>query len=254
MVKRGERGFTLIEVIVSVAIMSAIVAGVSMTTITFLTHHQRSTSQNVVLTQVQNAGYWISRDVQVAETVTPGESNGFPLTLVIPVDTNPDNNYSVSYSFDSDKLIRQANGSSNTVIAEYINVEATTFSILASENYELLEKLTELYLNASNPDRQKIRIFLKDIKRWNEVFQHWRPNKNLITENPELYLKLLLANQSMLDGGPDYRDTILTLAPTWHMLEELGIDPEPIFQEAKAWGGDLEISINNVLHPELQSA
>ena len=138
--KRGERGFTLIEVIVSVAIMSAIVAGVSMTTATFLTHHQRSTSQNVVLTQVQNAGYWISRDVQVAETVTPGGSSGFPLTLVIPVDTDPDNDYSVSYSFDSDKLIRQVNGSSNIVIAEYIVVDDTSFSILVSENYEFTIK------------------------------------------------------------------------------------------------------------------
>ena len=125
---------------------------------------------------------------------------------------------------------------------------------VALENYELFERLTELYLNVSNPDKEKIREFLKNIKRWREAFQQWWPRKSLITENPERYLKILLAYFSMLNGGMDDRDTILTLAPTWHMMEEFGIDPKPSFLDAKSWGGDgtMEKIINNVLKPELR--
>jgi prepilin-type N-terminal cleavage/methylation domain-containing protein len=136
MMKRSERGFTLIEMLISLAIMSAIVGGVAMTTTALLTHPKRSTNQNIVLQQVQNAGYWISRDVQVAKTISYDAPNGFPLNLGIPVNTNPANDYSVSYFFDGNQLVT---GSSETVVANYIDIDNTTFNISASydNTYEL---------------------------------------------------------------------------------------------------------------------
>ena len=138
--KRGERGFTLIEVIISVAIMATIMGAITMTTIPLLTNPQRSSNYNIALQQVQNVGYWISRDVQMAKTVTPDVSGGFPLTLVIPVDTNPGNDQSVSYSFDGNNLERQVNGSAETLIAQYIDVAATTFSMVDANTYKLTVK------------------------------------------------------------------------------------------------------------------
>jgi len=138
--KRGEKGFTLIEVIISVAIMSSIIGAVTTTTMPLLTNPQRSSNHNIVLQQVQNAGYWISRDVQMAKTVTPGVSGGFPITLVIPVDTNPYNDETISYSFDDNNLERQVNGSTETMIAEYIDVADTTFSMVDSNTYQLTVK------------------------------------------------------------------------------------------------------------------
>lgn len=133
-------------------------------------------------------------------------------------------------------------------IIEMGEANSKTAKSVAAENYDLLEELTELYLNASNHDQEKIREFLKNIKRWREVFLKWWPRKSLMTENPEQYLKILLAHFSMLDGGADYRDTIMSLTPRWQIMVELGIDPEPIFRKALTWGGGLETPINNVLN------
>ena len=121
--KRGQRGFTLIEILVSIAIMASIVGGLSTATVSLITHHKSSTNQNLALNQVQNAGYWISRDVQVAKIIDYNESGAFPISLDIPIDTDPDNNYTVSYSIEGDTLIRQVSGSSGTLIADNINTD-----------------------------------------------------------------------------------------------------------------------------------
>lgn len=140
--RRGEKGFTLLEVVVGVAIMGIIAWPLAMAVMTILTNPERSTDHNIVLQQVQNAGYWVSRDVQVAKMVTPGANNGFPVTLVVPVDDNPANDYSIVYLFDDSKLKRQEYDStptlvSETLIADYVDTDNTTFSALAAGSYQL---------------------------------------------------------------------------------------------------------------------
>lgn len=142
MIQRTEKGFSLIEVIVGLAIISIIIVAMSMTITTIVTNSQGTTERSVVLRQVQNAGYSISHDVQMAENVTPDGTGGFPLTLDIPVDTDQNNDYSVDYLFDGDKIIRQVYDSSHTliketVVAEYIVVDETIFTALGSNTYEL---------------------------------------------------------------------------------------------------------------------
>lgn len=133
--KRGEKGFTLIEILIVLAISGAIIWPVTMATITLMTNPQRSTEQNVVLQEVQNVSYWISRDVQMARTVTPSEPNGFPLILDIPIDTDENNDYRIDYLFDGNKIKREVYDSSETLISEtfiadYINTDNTTFITL----------------------------------------------------------------------------------------------------------------------------
>jgi len=145
LIRRREKGFTLIEVIVGLAIMSVIILAMSMTITTIVTNSRGTTERSVVLRQVQNAGYSISRDVQMADDVTLDGTNGFPLILDIPVDTNENNNYSVNYLLDGDQIIRQVYDSSHTLIrerlvAEYIDVGGTTFSALSFNTYELTVK------------------------------------------------------------------------------------------------------------------
>ena len=132
--QRSEKGFTLIEVLVSLVIMSIIMLAMTMTVTLVLTHPQQSTEHNIVLQEVQNAGYWVSRDVQMAESVTLTEPGGFPLTLDIPFDTDVNNDYTIDYLFDGNKLKRQVYDSLGTLtaemmIADYIDAAATTFSI-----------------------------------------------------------------------------------------------------------------------------
>ncbi len=89
--KPGEKGFTVIELLLVVAITGVIIAPLTMATITLLTSPQRTTDQGITVREVQNAGYWISRDVQMARSVNPTEPSGFPLTLHIPVDPEETN-------------------------------------------------------------------------------------------------------------------------------------------------------------------
>lgn len=139
--KRGEKGFTLIEALIVIAITGAIIVPLAMVTTTLLTNPQQATDQNVVLQQVRNAGHWISRDVQMARTVTPGEPDVF-LTLSIPVDDDENNDLRIDYLFDGNKLKREVYDASptlisETLIADYIDADNTTFSALGASLYQL---------------------------------------------------------------------------------------------------------------------
>jgi len=131
--KRGEKGFTLLELAVGVAIMGVIAMPLAMFTMTLLTNPERSNDNNIVLQQVQLAGTWISRDVQMSRSVNATDSNGFLLTLQIPVDSDENNDRSIKYLLDGSKLKRlvydsSENLTSETLIGDYIDTDNTIFS------------------------------------------------------------------------------------------------------------------------------
>ena len=140
--KRGEKGFTLIETLLAIAITGTIIGPLWLATTTLLTNPQQTTDEGIVLQQVRNAGYWMSRDVQTARRVNPTDPDGFPLTLSIPVDTDENNDYRVDYLFDGNRLKRELYDSleilvSETSIAYYIETGNTTFDTLGSSLYKL---------------------------------------------------------------------------------------------------------------------
>jgi len=69
MIKRDQRGFTLIELLVVVAIIALITGAATTTTFQVLTSTKRSNDHMTAIRQVQNAGYWISNDALMAESV-----------------------------------------------------------------------------------------------------------------------------------------------------------------------------------------
>ncbi|MBA7518069.1 hypothetical protein ES705_10135 [subsurface metagenome] len=127
--KRGQKGFTLIEILVVVAILGVIAVPLAYTTITLLTNPARSNDENVVLQQVRNVGDWISRDVQMARIVTLDEPGVF-LRLDIPKNDKPEDDYTIKYLFNGNRLKREVRDSSTliseTLIADYIDT-ANTF-------------------------------------------------------------------------------------------------------------------------------
>jgi len=140
--KQRQKGFTLIEMVIVAGISGAIAVVAAMTITTMLLNYKQPSTEQTLLQQVQNAGYQMSRDIQMSSNVTLNAPNGFPFTVNIPVDQNEDNNYDVEYLFDSDKLKRKQFDSldnliAETLIAQYVDTDNTTFESTSEGLYRL---------------------------------------------------------------------------------------------------------------------
>ena len=145
--KRGERGFTLIELLVVIASVALITAAATMSTFQVFNVTRRSNDHTVTIRQVQNAGYWISRDALMAQNIVVDddpETAEFLMLSWIEWDKDKKKDkkkesiyqyYSVTYYFEEDvaggiwKLKRQyltydnggvEIGDQTTLVAEHI--------------------------------------------------------------------------------------------------------------------------------------
>ena len=142
LMKRGGKGFTLVELLLALAITGLIVAPTTMATIGLVRGSKLANDRHIILQQVHNASHSISRDVEMAKDVTLSDPNGFPLIIAIPVDNDENNDYSIHYLFDDNKLKRRLYDSSDnliseTLIGECIDAENTTFIALENGAYKL---------------------------------------------------------------------------------------------------------------------
>jgi prepilin-type N-terminal cleavage/methylation domain-containing protein len=65
-----ERGFTYIELVVAMTIMVLIAAAAAAAIFQIFRGTERNNNHITTVRQVQTAGYWISRDAQMAQTIT----------------------------------------------------------------------------------------------------------------------------------------------------------------------------------------
>ena len=85
LIHKDQCGFTMIEMVIAIAIVGLIAGGITMTTFQVLEGSARSSNHTIAVRQVHNAGYWVSRDAQMAQSVSTGDDppgTGFPLTLI----------------------------------------------------------------------------------------------------------------------------------------------------------------------------
>ncbi len=68
--KQGEKGFTHLELIIALSIMALVGVATALATFQVFKGTELSNTHMTVVNQVQNAGYWISRDAQRAQSVT----------------------------------------------------------------------------------------------------------------------------------------------------------------------------------------
>ena len=139
--KQRQRGFTLIEMVVGLAIVGAVVMTIGMTITTLLLNYQQPGTQQTLLHQIQNASYQMTRDINMSNNVTLSDPNGFPFIVNIPVDQDQNNDYHVDYLLDEDKLKRQQFDSSDNltvenVIARYVDTDNTTFGSVTEDLYK----------------------------------------------------------------------------------------------------------------------
>ena len=124
--KTDEKGFTLVELLVALSIATFVTAAASMTIITMMRLSPQTNNWAIALHQVQNAGYWISRDVQMSQQKSIIVGTGTPTDpfLKFTIPTGPTTSKTVDYQFEdmSDGLKRLMRNDSGqkTMIAEYI--------------------------------------------------------------------------------------------------------------------------------------
>jgi prepilin-type N-terminal cleavage/methylation domain-containing protein len=68
--KQGEKGFAYIELIVALAIITLISSATTTATLQVLKGTGRNNDHVTAVCQVQNVGYRISRDIQMAQSVS----------------------------------------------------------------------------------------------------------------------------------------------------------------------------------------
>lgn len=79
--KHNSKGFTLAELLISLAIGGMVLAGAGTTFHQLLLTGERNENYVIAVRQVQNAGYFISGDGVMAQEITLGAPSGFPMTL-----------------------------------------------------------------------------------------------------------------------------------------------------------------------------
>jgi prepilin-type N-terminal cleavage/methylation domain-containing protein len=79
--KKGERGFTLIEIVVVLVLIGLISAGITAAIMQVLTINHRASNHMIAVRQVQQAGKEVSKDTLQAQTVSATGGQGFPLIL-----------------------------------------------------------------------------------------------------------------------------------------------------------------------------
>ncbi len=109
LLNKNQRGSALIELVVIIAITGIIAAGITSTIFSVFSGNVNASGRMTAVRQVQNAGYWISHDVQMAQSVAPAadpDPDGFPLTLTW-TDRNGDQHQVVYTLLADNKLQRE---------------------------------------------------------------------------------------------------------------------------------------------------
>jgi prepilin-type N-terminal cleavage/methylation domain-containing protein len=128
MPKVTEKGFTLIEMLVSLAIAGAVMGVMSAAVITIIRTTAQNDEWNINLRQVQNAGHWITSDALMAQAVSDNTTGVF-LSLSWSDWNNIGStqyNNNIQYILNGSTLTRSLNGGPAILIAQYIVTANTT--------------------------------------------------------------------------------------------------------------------------------
>jgi prepilin-type N-terminal cleavage/methylation domain-containing protein len=79
---KDQRGFTLVEMLVVLALIGIITGGITAAIMQVLTINTGASNHMIAVRQVQQAGKEVSKDALQAQSVNATGSQGFPLTLM----------------------------------------------------------------------------------------------------------------------------------------------------------------------------
>ena len=80
-IQRDQKGLTLLELVIAIALVGAITSGITMTIFQVFDTSSRTSNHMIAIRQVQNAGKHVSEHLLQAQGWDLGGSSGFPLAL-----------------------------------------------------------------------------------------------------------------------------------------------------------------------------
>ena len=115
-----QSGFTVIELVIYIAIAGILGAAIVMSITQLFQGNSSSNNYNTARNNARSAGDWITRDVRMADTITP--SSGFPFTLTwTNYGGTPTHTVVYAYSVNDKTITRQYDGGALVVIAKNIS-------------------------------------------------------------------------------------------------------------------------------------
>jgi prepilin-type N-terminal cleavage/methylation domain-containing protein len=155
---KRQKGLGLIELIASLAIIGILSIGLTTFVIQSITLGAKASSRMQATMLVENAGFWVSRDVQMAENLTLGEDAGFPLQLAW-LDTDQ-NDYKVTYNVTEGQmkrsLVKNDGAPVQTLIMQSVN-SAPSLTYLSYADGLLTFNITSTYKNSEVSRNYKIK-------------------------------------------------------------------------------------------------
>lgn len=158
----NQKGITLIELLVAIALAAVISTAATMAIHQVITIIPRNNNQNTAINQVRNANHWLNFDIQSA---TPGSINttGLKFLSLEQLEWESGNwtPHTVDYSLEdmagssgsSLKVLRRYYGATVTLIAQYIDPANTNCS------WNSAEKVLTVNITAQVGTRTETRTF-----------------------------------------------------------------------------------------------
>ena len=131
--KQGERGFSYVDLLVAVAIMALISWAAAAATFQVFKGTEHNSNHLTAVRQVQNAGYWITHDAQMAQTVIADNLTPPDFLILSWREEGSGDTYQITYTLENmpgsnmKKLMRnqriRGKGTTTTFVARYIEPE-----------------------------------------------------------------------------------------------------------------------------------
>lgn len=136
--KQGEKGYTLIELLITITIMALATAAAAGGIYQIMRNTERNSNHMTALIQVQNAGNRITQDVQTAQTIITVEELTDPEFLVLGwVDAGTGDEYEVIYTLED-----MDTGSMKKLMRSQSVNDTGNFTSLVSQNINTTDELT----------------------------------------------------------------------------------------------------------------
>jgi prepilin-type N-terminal cleavage/methylation domain-containing protein len=129
--KLGEKGYTLIELLVAITIIAGVSAAAGAGIYQTLRNNERNSNHMAAVLALQNADQRISYDAQRAQVITTDNLTLPSFLVLVWIDENSGDEYQITYTLENmpDSTLKElrrnqsVNGSTNTtaVVARYIN-------------------------------------------------------------------------------------------------------------------------------------